>query len=127
MTWKPCIVCGEPGETTRCPEHTRPDTRPRDRVTRNNNARWKNLSRRLRRQQPFCSNCGTTTDLTVDHITPLADGGDPYDLDNLDVLCRSCNSAKGRGDTPGRAPSPARGQPQKQLRLGTILAGEGSR
>src|SRR5262245_29758969 len=34
---------------------------------------------RLRRiaiaQHPYCANCGTTEDLTADHITPLAAGG----------------------------------------------------
>ena len=27
--------------------------------------------------QPWCSECGATTDLTADHITPLAAGGHP--------------------------------------------------
>lgn len=41
-----------------------------------------------------CRNCGTHCDLTVDHIVPLARGGTD-DLDNLQTLCRSCNSRKG--------------------------------
>jgi 5-methylcytosine-specific restriction protein A len=45
--------------------------------------------------QPWCSNCGATTDLTADHITPIAVGGDP--LGPLRVLCRRCNSSRGRG------------------------------
>lgn len=115
---KPCIECGEPSSSTRCDEHKirRPDTRPKDRVTRTNLAPWKNLSARLRRLQPWCSvpGCGDT-DLTVDHIVPLSDGGDPYDLDNLQVLCRRHNSAKDRGDgvaegrlrPPGKAEGPS--------------------
>lgn len=45
--------------------------------------------------QPFCSTCGATDDLTIDHITPLHLGGDPYAITNLQVLCRACNGRKG--------------------------------
>jgi 5-methylcytosine-specific restriction endonuclease McrA len=45
---------------------------------------------------PWCSNCGATSDLTADHVTPLARGGHP--LGPLRVLCRSCNSSR-RADT----------------------------
>lgn len=40
------------------------------------------------------------SDLTVDHITPIAAGGSPLDPGNLAVLCRSCNSSKGATVTP---------------------------
>lgn len=42
------------------------------------------------------------SDLTVDHVVPLAAGGAPLDIANCAVLCRSCNSTKG-------APEPDRG------------------
>jgi len=35
------------------------------------------------------------SDLTADHVVPLAAGGAPLDIANLAVLCRSCNSTKG--------------------------------
>ncbi len=41
-----------------------------------------------------CKHCGTWKDLTVDHIIPESKGG-ALDLDNLQTLCRSCNSKKG--------------------------------
>jgi hypothetical protein len=43
-----------------------------------------------------CRRCGSTTDLTIDHkIIAWIDGGSSADPDNLQVLCRSCNSSKG--------------------------------
>ena len=64
---------------------------------------WRNLSPQQRRDifariaardGAFCRHCGRTSDLTLDHIKPLARGGTSDD-DNLQLLCRSCNSRKG--------------------------------
>lgn len=41
-----------------------------------------------------CMACGATDDLSVDHIIAESKGG-PTTLDNLQTLCRSCNSRKG--------------------------------
>ena len=41
-----------------------------------------------------CIACGSQDDLTVDHIVPWSKGG-TNDMDNLQTLCRSCNSRKG--------------------------------
>jgi HNH endonuclease len=40
-----------------------------------------------------CAHCAAQNDLSIDHITPLIRGG-TNDLDNLQLLCRSCNSSK---------------------------------
>ncbi len=46
-----------------------------------------------------CLFCGMAEDLTLDHIIPWSHGG-PDTIDNLRVLCRPCNSARGnRVDT----------------------------
>jgi len=42
---------------------------------------------------PMCAYCGSTEDLTLDHIVPLSQGG-PHSFDNLTVACRSCNTSK---------------------------------
>lgn len=59
----------------------------------------KTISRSLRkavfeRDLYRCKHCGTHLDLTVDHIYPESKGG-TLELDNLQTLCRSCNSKKG--------------------------------
>lgn len=41
-----------------------------------------------------CRRCGSTEDLTLDHIHPWSLGG-PDTPDNLQALCRPCNSRKG--------------------------------
>lgn len=41
-----------------------------------------------------CAFCGSTKQLTVDHITPLGAGGTNARR-NLQCLCNSCNQAKG--------------------------------
>jgi hypothetical protein len=50
----------------------------------------------LKREQPLpkCKHCGTSDDLAVDHIKPRSEGG-ADELDNLQFLCRPCNSKKG--------------------------------
>jgi hypothetical protein len=43
-----------------------------------------------------CRSCGAVEDLTIDHrVVPWSYGGSSTDPDNLQVLCRSCNSRKG--------------------------------
>jgi hypothetical protein len=46
------------------------------------------------RDNYLCIACGSHEDLTVDHIKPLIRGGD-NSLENLQTLCRPCNSRKG--------------------------------
>lgn len=48
----------------------------------------------MQRDADRCQGCGATDDLTIDHITPIAKGGTSA-IENLQVLCRPCNSSKG--------------------------------
>jgi 5-methylcytosine-specific restriction endonuclease McrA len=41
-----------------------------------------------------CLACGTTEDLSVDHVIPLSLGGSKR-IENIQPLCRTCNSEKG--------------------------------
>ncbi len=47
-----------------------------------------------RRDGYCCLCCGSTRSPTVDHIVPVYRGG-THDLDNLQTLCKTCNSKKG--------------------------------
>jgi len=47
-----------------------------------------------RRDGFHCSTCKKTSDLQIDHIQPLARGGS-NELDNLQLLCGTCNVKKG--------------------------------
>lgn len=48
----------------------------------------------VNRLAQICVNCNTTKDLTIDHIKPLSKGG-TNNINNLQILCRSCNASKG--------------------------------
>lgn len=48
----------------------------------------------IERDGEYCQRCGTTETLSIDHVIALANGGS-NELDNLQLLCNKCNSAKG--------------------------------
>lgn len=46
-----------------------------------------------------CVKCGEKTrDLIGDHIIPIAIGGEEYELDNVQTLCKPCNKIKTKKD-----------------------------
>ncbi len=65
---------------------------------------WLELCERFGNRCPACGEGGS---LTIDHIVPIVLGG-PSWIWNIQPLCRSCNSAKGRRTTEYR---PWRGAP----------------
>ena len=55
----------------------------------------KKLSRRVMERDAYrCVTCGTHIDLCCDHIIPESRGGETS-FDNLQTMCRPCNSRKG--------------------------------
>jgi hypothetical protein len=42
-----------------------------------------------------CTLCGSDKDIEVDHIVPVNQGGDIQDINNMQLLCSFCNTAKG--------------------------------
>ena len=122
-----CLGCGEPTEGTRCGpcayDHERAIERP-TREQRGYDKRWRRLSERARKLQPFCEDCGSTTNLTTDH-SPEAwrrrARGLAVRLQDVSVVCVACNNRRGRarpspadsdprGVTPGQSPRPPAGE-----------------
>ncbi|MGK2852252.1 MAG: HNH endonuclease [Candidatus Limnocylindrales bacterium] len=108
---KLCTVCGvvTSGAGSRCTDHARASNRSRHNALYSTRA-WQRLSARVLRawrgehgnwcpgyQRP----AHPASDLTVDHVVPLAAGGAPFDIANTAVLCRSCNSTKGASTDRG--------------------------
>jgi hypothetical protein len=48
----------------------------------------------LEKYKFICQDCGLKINLTIDHIKPVKYGGDDS-IQNLTILCKSCNSKKG--------------------------------
>ena len=123
---RPCLTCGALSEQSRCDACTGrynsmarrlyPKSSPR---ARGYNSRWDRLSRKARRLQPFCSDCGATKDLQADH-SPEAwrrhEAGLPIRLRDIDVVCGACNRRRGaaRGEGHRRADSGSGGRTQTQ-------------
>jgi len=118
---KLCTVCGVVTSRagSRCADHARQSNRSRHNALYSTRA-WQRLSARVLRawrgeHGDWCPGyqrpAHHASDLTVDHVVPLAAGGAPFDIANCAVLCRSCNSTKGaseadRGDPHGDDPIP---------------------
>lgn len=95
---KPCLSCGEPSPKSRCPDCRKDVIRERKDSGQRTAAggRWKRLSIRLRKLQGWCDHCGTTENLTVDHIIPVSERPDlEFVVENCRILCRSANAARG--------------------------------
>jgi 5-methylcytosine-specific restriction enzyme A len=103
---KPCLDCGEPSDNTRCPEHRLPDRKP-SAASRGYDNRWTELSRRARKLQNFCTDCGAVEDLQLDHLPSAWErkaAGKTIRLQDTEVCCGECNRRRGaaRGREPKR-------------------------
>ncbi len=54
---------------------------------------YRELRTQLISQFKKCAACEIDHDLTIDHVHPLSKGG-KHEIENIQVLCRSCNSKK---------------------------------
>jgi 5-methylcytosine-specific restriction protein A len=67
--------------------------------------KWTNLSLQHRKHNPLCAEClregKTKLGDCVDHITPIAAGGDRTNPKNLQTLCNTHHSKKTSKENPG--------------------------
>ena len=69
--------------------------------------RWRGVRLRILDRDGWrCLDCGRAGKLEVDHKQPLQFGGDVYESDNLQTLCRTCHISKTRVEN--RRPDAAR-------------------
>jgi 5-methylcytosine-specific restriction endonuclease McrA len=124
---RPCVDCGDlvPSGSRCAPcKAAQPEGPRRPRPSRPR--AWRRLSKRARTLQPWCENCGTTDDLSADHLTPTSCGGQMVpDLTGVRVLCRPCNArayAEQRAQHDPGAPPPTPGEvPHREGRPGAEL------
>ena len=86
--------------TTFMPNYLKPKSSTRNRKPSRlyYTQRWKRYRKAvLSRQGGICEHCNDTPPdhmLHLDHIQPLAQGGEPFNDDNIQVLCVSCHAKK---------------------------------
>jgi 5-methylcytosine-specific restriction endonuclease McrA len=119
-----CPSCGTlVSKQGRCPDCKRGADRFRGTTTARGYGRdWQKLATQAKRHQPYCSITGcNSTDLTVDHLDPGTKGKHGLTLNDVQVLCRSHNSSKGKGCM--RFPEGASRDPlSSQARISVISA-----
>lgn len=83
-----CALHRNPGP--RCGPHERAHQKAKNQKAGYRRTReWQELSQTTRQAMPFCIDCGSTEDLTADHVTPRSlEAG-------VVTRCRSCNGKKG--------------------------------
>jgi hypothetical protein len=79
MSLYPCLDCHRLSPSHRCPTCQKDRDRRRNARRLQYKGTWEVTSRKARKAQPWCTRCGATTDLTLDHESGT-------------VECRSCNS-----------------------------------
>jgi len=95
----PCLVCGTPASSTRCPNcegrhHRATPPRSYPKASRQSRGLGYQHQREARKLYGLpCHWCGEPAD-TADHLIPRAMGGESTP-DNLVPACRSCNSRRG--------------------------------
>ena len=127
-----CADCGRVYERetkqARCPDCHPPRERTARRImsesrrgtakSRGYDEAWTRLSRRARRLQPWCSDCGREDQLTADH-SPEAwarrERGLAVRLEDIDVVCVTCNAERGPARGPDAVDRPTVGSGARDL------------
>lgn len=63
-----------------------------------NSTKWRKFRRLYIVDNPLCEECKRNGKVTegkdIDHITPIRFGGEPFDFNNLQTLCKTCHNKK---------------------------------
>ncbi|THA41826.1 hypothetical protein E6W17_02760 [Streptomyces sp. A1547] len=89
----PCTICASTANTTGNSRGKRKHPSKNTRTPGRYDYQWQKVRAEAVRLQPYCSFCGTSNDLTGDHLLPLKEGGSNT-VDNVRVLCRQCNTRR---------------------------------
>ncbi|KNY29057.1 HNH endonuclease [Pseudobacteroides cellulosolvens] len=105
---KPCAKQGCPRLTHErfCEEHQREEWQTYNRFYRDEFSKrfyssraWRKVRERKLMINPLCELCMKEERLAaatvVDHIIPIKDGGEVWDLENMQSLCKTCHERKG--------------------------------
>ncbi|OJI04518.1 hypothetical protein AOC28_08200 [Polynucleobacter sp. MWH-Adler-W8] len=59
---------------------------------------WANIRKDILHHEPFCRECAKsgikTVAVEIDHIKPIAEGGEKWDRQNMQPLCKPCHARK---------------------------------
>lgn len=115
-----CLTCGELSDKAYCQDH-RPASAPKtlSATERGYDHKWRKLSKRARRIQPFCTDCGSTENLTLDHSPRAWERyytGKNIRLIDTAVLCMDCNIARGQARPGGNTPTMSSRHPLREAK-----------
>lgn len=90
----PCREYGCPNDAKKdgyCSEHWQPRSKKYPKKTDPiYSGHWQKVRAAYLRQYPICNRCEHSATI-VHHIEEIENGGDPYNWDNLESLCRDCH------------------------------------
>lgn len=119
-----CLHCGELSEQAYCQEH-RPAEAPKAKTAaqRGYDHQWSKLSKRARRLQKFCSDCGTTENLQLDHTPETWQRWYDRKVIRLEhtggVVCGDCNIARGQQRPGGKGSTMSSRHPLREAKCPT--------
>ena len=106
-------VCSKCGPRKRATNAAHDDQRGSAR-RRGYDVRWEKVRAMHLRAEPLCRICAAQGRVTVatlvDHVQPIADGGERLDDDNLQSLCARCHAKKTAEDVRKRKQTGAPGR-----------------
>ena len=102
-----CLTKWKMSESNTCPECKGKRDKERDKNynkhKRNkessaiyNSTRWRKLRKRQLSENPLCINFDICHNVATiaDHVKELIDGGEAFDINNLESMCQSCHNTK---------------------------------